>query len=61
MIEAQGFTELPIACEHAIRAGLLLHHRDPFDRLLAAQAEVTGWPVISANPVFESYGVRRIW
>ncbi len=47
---------------HAIRAGLLpLHHKDPFDRLLVAQAQATGWPIISADPVFDHYGVRRIW
>jgi len=58
----EGFTELPIDSAHAIRAGLLpLHHRDPFDRMLAAQAHATGWPIVSADPVFERYGVRRIW
>ncbi len=62
MLEIQGFTELPITSEHAIRAGLLpLHHKDPFDRLLVAQAQATGWPIISADPVFDSYGIRRIW
>ncbi len=58
----EGFQEIPVASEHAIRAGLLpLHHRDPFDRLLVAQAQATGWPIISADPVFDHYGVRRIW
>jgi PIN domain nuclease of toxin-antitoxin system len=62
ILEAQGFSELPIESAHAIRAGLLpLHHRDPFDRILAAQAQVTGWPIISADRVFDYYGVRRIW
>jgi PIN domain nuclease of toxin-antitoxin system len=62
MLEVQGFSELPIVSGHAIRAGLLpLHHRDPFDRMLAAQAQATGWPIISADPVFDAYGVRRIW
>ena len=62
ILEAQGFSELPIESSHAIRAGLLpLHHRDPFDRMLAAQAQATGWPIVSADPVFERYGVRRIW
>jgi len=59
---AEGFQEAPIASEHAIRAGLLpLHHKDPFDRMLVAQAQATGWPIISADPVFDNYGVRRIW
>jgi PIN domain nuclease of toxin-antitoxin system len=62
MIEAQNYTEIPIDAALAIRAGLLpLHHRDPFDRMLAAQAQATGWPIVSADPVFERYGVRRIW
>jgi PIN domain nuclease of toxin-antitoxin system len=62
ILEAQGFSELPIDSGHAIRAGLLpLHHKDPFDRMLAAQAQATGWPIISADPVFDAYGVRRLW
>lgn len=62
MLEVQCFSELPIDSGHAIRAGLLpRHHRDPFDRMLAAQAQATGWPIISGDPVFDTYGVRRIW
>ena len=62
ILEAQGFSELPIESAHAIRAGLLpQHHNDPFDRMLAAQAQVTGWPIVSADRVFDLYGVRRIW
>ena len=58
----ERFSELPIESDHTIRAGLLpLHHRDPFDRLLAAQAHATGWPIVSADSIFEKYGVRRIW
>jgi PIN domain nuclease of toxin-antitoxin system len=58
----EGFSGLSIDSAHSIRAGLLpLHHRDPFDRMLAAQAHATGWPIVSADPVFERYGVRRIW
>jgi PIN domain nuclease of toxin-antitoxin system len=62
MVDVQGFVNLPIEAAHAIRAGLLpLHHKDPFDRMLVAQAQATGWPIISADPVFDHYGVRRIW
>jgi len=62
MLEVQGFNELPIDSQHAIRAGPLpLHHKDPFDRMLVAQAQATGWPIITADPVFDHYGVRRIW
>lgn len=62
VLSVQVFSELPIASAHAIRAGLLpRHHRDPFDRMLAAQAQITGWPIISAERIFDFYGVRRIW
>ena len=61
-MQEEGFLDIPIESEHAIRAGLLpRHHKDPFDRLLVAQAQATGWPIISADPVFDHYGVRRIW
>ncbi len=61
-VAEEGFSELPIDSSHAIRAGLLpLHHRDPFDRMLAAQAQATGWPIISGDMVFDVYGVRRVW
>lgn len=47
---------------HVIRAGMLpLHHRDPFDRLMAAQALELGIPIVSRDPVFDLYGVQRIW
>ena len=53
---------LPITLDHAERqAGLPFHHRDPFDRLLAAQALVEGIPVVSADAAFDPYGVKRIW
>ncbi len=60
---AEGhLAELPIVSEHGIRAGQLpLHHRDPFDRLLAAQAQSLDLPIVSADRIFDIYGVRRIW
>ena len=62
MIDAQRFKEAPIDADLGIRAGLLpLHHRDPFDRMLVAQAHLLGCPIISADIVFDRYGVRRIW
>jgi PIN domain len=39
---------------------LVLHHKDPFDRMLAAQAQAENLPIISNDPVFARYGVRRI-
>ncbi|MGH7201887.1 MAG: hypothetical protein ACREJB_14870 [Planctomycetaceae bacterium] len=37
------------------------HHRDPFDRLIAAQAMVEQIPLLSADPAFDAYPVHRIW
>ena len=57
-----GFHELPIEFRHVSRvARLAFHHRDPFDRLLVAQAVEEGLPIVSADHVFAAYGVQRIW
>lgn len=37
------------------------HHRDPFDRLMAAQALERGLHIVSSDPIFETYGIERIW
>ncbi len=61
-LEREGFELLAISAEHAIRAGLLAGtHKDPFDRMLIAQAQAEGLPIISNEVAFDSYGVRRIW
>lgn len=53
---------LPVTTAHAITAGKLdLSHRDPFDRLLIAQALVERVPIVSNDAVFDSFGVERIW
>ena len=58
----EGFSELMIASSHATRAGLLpLHHRDPFDRMLIAQAQAENLAIVSNDDVFDRYGVRRVW
>jgi PIN domain nuclease of toxin-antitoxin system len=45
-----------------IRSGRLpWYHRDPFDRLLAAQTLELGWSLLSKDAVFDAYGVRRLW
>jgi PIN domain nuclease of toxin-antitoxin system len=60
--EEEGFEELPINMEQAVRAGLLpLHHRDPFDRLLVAQAQALNVPILSADAVLDQYDVKRLW
>src|SRR5947199_6501154 len=58
-LQAEAFEPLPISLEHARMAGFLPSpHRDPFDRMLAAQAQVEGIPLVSADPVFRALGVR---
>ncbi|MEX0704313.1 MAG: type II toxin-antitoxin system VapC family toxin [Planctomycetales bacterium] len=53
-------TVLPITVEHAdCQSTLPFHHRDPFDRLLAAQAQVEGTPLVSGDPIFDQYCVVR--
>ncbi len=62
LLQQQGWVELPITIEHASRAGLLpLHHRDPFDRMLAAQAQSLKMPILSADRALDEYDVRRLW
>lgn len=57
-----GIEPLPITIGHVVRvASLPFHHRDPFDRLLAAQAIDEDLTIVSADPMFKKYGVRRIW
>ncbi|HUN87172.1 MAG TPA: type II toxin-antitoxin system VapC family toxin [Terriglobales bacterium] len=58
----KGFRRLAISTDHALRAGQLpLHHRDPFDRMLIAQAQALNWRIVSADSIFDRYGVQRIW
>jgi PIN domain nuclease of toxin-antitoxin system len=61
-LAANAFQPLPIDLDHCARvAGLPFHHRDPFDRLLVAQALEDDLAVVTADPVFAKYGVKRIW
>jgi PIN domain nuclease of toxin-antitoxin system len=61
-LESQGFRPLEITVVHAQRAGGLPPlHRDPFDRMLVAQALVEGLPLLSNDAVFDAYAIRRIW
>jgi len=53
---------LPISLDHATAVeSLPLHHRDPFDRLLVVQAISDGLTIVSADAVFDAYGIQRIW
>jgi PIN domain nuclease of toxin-antitoxin system len=59
---SQGFGELPITIRHAQAAGALPGpHRDPFDRMLIAQANLEMMTLVSMETVFERYGVHRLW
>ena len=61
-ITTNRFTILPILPRHVgPLAKLPFHHRAPFDRLVIAQSVVEGIPVLSADEVFDLYGVSRIW
>jgi PIN domain nuclease of toxin-antitoxin system len=61
-IESLDLALLPISLEHTARLSVLpLHHRDPFDRLLAAQAIVEQVPILSADVAFDAYPVQRVW
>ena len=60
--EVYGLTELPIRTTHALHlAKLPDHHRDPFDRILIAQAIVEDMTLISADAKFLGYGVALLW
>lgn len=53
---------LPISLAHVARiSGLPFHHRDPFDRMLVAQSLTEGIPLVSADPVLDTYGIARLW
>jgi PIN domain nuclease of toxin-antitoxin system len=61
-IAQNQLTILPITTAHAAAViPLPFHHRDPFDRLIVAQALVEGIPLVSADPIFDAYGVARLW
>ena len=56
------FEILPITIAHtATIINLPFHHKDPFDRLLIAQAIVENIPIISIDGIFDSYPVYRVW
>jgi len=61
-IQKAGFFELKIGLEHAQRAGLFEQlHRDPFDRMIAAQSLVEGLPVIGKDEALVAFGVQLVW
>ena len=61
-VAADRFVELPISVRHALRAGALPgDHRDPFDRMLAAQSMLEGFPIVSIDEALGSLGAERLW
>jgi PIN domain nuclease of toxin-antitoxin system len=57
-----GFRVLPVEWTHGAKVERLpVHHRDPFDRLLVAQALVENLPVVTNDHAFRAYGVKVIW
>lgn len=61
-LQLNGIQLLGIEFRHTARVvELPFHHRDPFDRLLIAQALIDNLPLLSADPAFNAYGVTRWW
>lgn len=60
-VEKEGFAHLPVTFFHAEQAGKLpLHHRDPFDRILIAQAQAEGLVLVSRDASFHHYGIHTM-
>lgn len=61
LVEVRGFLHLPLTFHHAERAGMLpTHHKDPFDRLLIAQAQAEGLTLVTKDAHIARYGVRTM-
>ena len=61
-MQRENFDVLALTSDHAIRAGLLPGpHRDPFDRLLAAQALTENLVLVTRDPIFAGFGVETLW
>jgi PIN domain nuclease of toxin-antitoxin system len=62
LLDADGFSSIAITGAHALAAGSYQQaHGDPFDRLLAAQAEIEGLPLISKNRALRQFDVELLW
>lgn len=62
IIADQGFDELPITIHHARVAGeMKIEHKDPFDRLLIAQAQAQDMALVSNETLFDQFAVNRLW
>lgn len=62
LVAADGFTHLPVTYLHSIRAGGYTYaHRDPFDRMLAAQSELEMLTLVTKDPAFAQFDVTTLW
>ncbi len=62
VLSAEQFQPLPVSMDHALKAGSMPgSHRDPFDRLLIAQALVEDLILVTNEALFDGFGVQRLW
>lgn len=62
LVAADGFEHLPVSYLHALKAGSYPSaHRDPFDRMLAAQSALEGLPLVTRDPAFDDFGIQTLW
>ena len=62
LVVADGFTHLSVSYRHGLRAGAYhVAHRDPFDRMLAAQAEIESLPLVTLDPDFRQFEIATLW
>lgn len=62
LVAADGFHLLNLSCEHGLRAGGYPNsYGDPFDRMLAAQAEIEDLTLVSRDPVFRDFPIKVLW
>jgi PIN domain nuclease of toxin-antitoxin system len=62
LVAADGFHHLPVDYLHGLRAGGYgVAHRDPFDRMLAAQSEIESLPLITRDPAFAAFSITTLW
>lgn len=62
LVAADGFAHLPITRVHSLRAGgYQIDHRDPFDRILAAQSELEDLLLVTRDPAFELFACKTVW
>lgn len=62
LIAVDGFRHLAVTHLHALKAGAWPHpHRDPFDRMLAAQSALEEMPLVTRDPAFRTFGILTLW